>query len=161
MNVRNELQNMKLYDPCVRVSPARIATLMLAVLELAEATELRGYCTQGAILPKVSGAFTYDGYPAHYRAIQHDGVMHIAFCSFHSGTAGNTGNTYLVFRENEMGNFIFYTSYTSSNVVDWVKRAFNEATATNSYPGLMSNTYHKRMTAMYEWCVANGMSPVT
>lgn len=158
--LKEEIENMTHYDPCVRVSPAFIATLMKGILVMAEATELSELMSADSVLPKVSGAFTYQGYPIHMRAIEHNGSMYIVFCAYHNGTSGNAGIVYLLYQKDAEGSFKFSVSYTSSTVVDWVKRAFNEATATSTYPGLLSNNLYKKIDAMYNWCVAQGMTTV-
>ena len=159
--IRQIINEMALYDPCVRISPARLAIILEAILELADSTELSELTATGCALPKLSGAFTYEGMPAHQRAILHSGAYYIAFCSYHSGTAGNSGDKYIIFSRDAEGVFYYQTTYTSSNVPDWIRRAFNECTATNTYPGLLSNTMYKKLDAVYNWAVQQGMTPIS
>lgn len=157
---REQIEDMQLYDPCVHISPARFATLLLAVLNLAEAVELSDFTKGSSFLPKTQGPFLYEGLPVHQRAIEHSGKNYIVFCTTHSGTAGNVGSFYITYVERENGSFQFYQKYTSSTVTDWIKRAMNEATATTSYPGQMSVLMYKRLDAVYKFCVAQGMAEV-
>lgn len=158
--LKQNLELMLSYDSCAHVSPARWASLLLAILELADVTDLEDFVGTQQPLPKVAGAFTYLGCPVHCRAVEHDSKMHIIFCGYHSGSAGNIGHQYLVFRMNEENQYVFLNQYTSSTVPDWVKRVFNEATATATYPGILSNTLFKRLDAVYKFCVAQGMAEV-
>lgn len=160
-NIKNEIEKMSHYDPCVRVPPAFLAGLLKHLLLLADATELTTLMSSDSILPKVAGAFTYQGYPTHMRAIEHNNAMYIVFCSYHTGTSGNSGISYLLYLKDANGDYKFNITYSSSTVQDWVKRAFNEATATATYPGLLSNTLYKKIDAMYNWCVAQGMAKIS
>lgn len=159
--IKNIINEMALYDPCVRISPARLALIFSALLELADATELTELTADGCALPKLSGAFTYQGIPAHQRAVLHSDDYYIIFCTCHSGTSGNLGEKYVLFKRDGEGAFLYHTTYTSSNVTDWVKRAFNECTATTVYPGLLSAAMYKRLDAVYNWAVQQGMSTVS
>lgn len=160
-DIREIINEMASYDPCTRISPARLAILFAALLELADSTELSELTATGCALPKLSGAFTYMGMPAHQRAVLHSSEYYIIFCSCHNGTAGNTGEKYILFKRDAEGVFYFHTIYSSTNVTDWVKRAFNECAATASYPGILSAAMYKKLDAVYNWCVNQGMSPVS
>lgn len=160
-DIKQIINDMALYDPCVHISPAQLAEILSAILVLADSTELSELTATGCALPKLSGAFTFQGMPVHQRAIEHSGSYYIAFCSFHSGSAGNSGEKYFLFQRDGEGVFYYQTTYTSSNVTDWVKRAFNECTATATYPGLLSNTLYKKLDAVYNWAVAQGMNTVS
>lgn len=94
------------------------------------------------------------------RCVEHNGSMFLVFCSFHNGTSGASGCNYILFLFSN-ASFKYNTYYSSTTVPDWVKRAFGEATATASYPGILSNTMYKRLDAVYKWCVSQGMSPVS
>lgn len=158
--IRDIINEMALYDPCTHITPARLAILFGALLDLADSTELSELTATGCALPKLSGAFTYQGIPAHERAVLHSSEYYIIFCTCHSGTAGNLGEKYIIFKRDGEGNYLYQTTYTSSNVTDWVKRAFNECTATSTYPGLLSAALYKKLDAVYNWAVQQGMTPV-
>ena len=160
-NLKEKIEDLAHYDQCAHVPPLFFAQILQAILVLADATELNDFKSSGSYLPKVAGAFVYQGYPCHMRCVEHNSQMYILFCSYHNGTSGASGCNYLIYQKDTNGNYKFMTIYTSSTVVDWVKRAFGEATATATYPGIMSNTMYKRLDAIYQWCVAQGMSPVT
>lgn len=160
-NLKEEIENLAHYDQCVHVPPLFFSQLLAGILELAEPIELMRIATSGSVLPRIVGAFTFQGFPTHQVAVDHSGVMFICFCSYHNGNSGNTGCNYIVYRMGSGGVYKFDAIYTSSNVPDWVKRAFNEATATATYPGLLSNTMYKRLDAVYNWCVAQGMTKVS
>lgn len=160
--LKENIELMRNYDPCVRVSPGFLAQLLSGLLELADVTNLDDFSSAGSVLPKMAGAFTFRGYPVHQRAIEHNSTMYIVFCSYHNGTSGNSGCNYIAYQYDTTNKvFKFFTLYTSSTVVDWIKRAFNEATATATYPGLLSNTLYKKIDAMYRWCVSQGMAEVS
>ena len=159
--IKQIINEMALYDTCVRISPARLAIIFNALLELADSTELSELTATGCALPKLSGAFTYEGIPVHQRAVLHSSDYYIIFCTCHNGTSGNTGEKYLLFKRDAEGVFYYHTTYTSTNVTDWVKRAFNECVATASYPGIISALMFKKLDAVYNWCVNQGMSPVS
>lgn len=86
------------------------------------------------------GLYTYDGHLCHSRSIVHNNESWLLICCEHAGTAGNIGSTYVTYKAGRYDNL-----YNSSTVPDWVKRAFNEATATNTYPGLMSAAQCKKL----------------
>lgn len=157
---REQIEDMKFYDPCIQLSPARLSTFLLALLDLSEPVELGNITKPGDILPKIQGPFIFAGQPVHCRAIEHSGSFYLVFCTFHSGTAGNTGTNYLVYMRDNQNQYRFTQMYSSSNVADWIKRALNEATATASYPGQMSALMYKRLDAVYKFCVAQGMAEV-
>ena len=160
-NLKEKIEDMAHYDQCAHVPPLFFAQILEALRVLADATDLYEYRFSNSILPKIAGAFTYKGYPCHMRCIEHSGTMYILFCAFHNGTSGASGSNYLVYAKDADGNYKCSTSYTSATVPDWVKRAFGEATATASYPGIISAAMYKKMDAVYNWCVAQGMNPVT
>ena len=159
--IKEIINEMALYDPCVRISPARLALILGAILELADSTELSELTDTECALPKLSGAFTYMGVPVHQRAVLHSNDYYIIFCTCHNGTSGNTGEKYILFKRDAEGVYYYHTTYTSSNVTDWVKRAFNECVATSTYSGIISATMYKKLDAVYNWCVSQGMTPVS
>jgi len=160
-NINEKIEDLANYDQCVHVPPLFFAQILEAILVMAEATELSNYTKSGVVLPKVAGAFVYQGYPVHQRAIDHSGTMYLAFCSYHNGASGASGCNYILFQKDANGNYKWYTTYTSSTVTDWVKRAFSEAVATATYPGIMSNTLFKKLDAVYNYCVSKGMTAVS
>ncbi len=157
---REQIEDMQLYDPCVHISPAKFAALLLAVLDLAEAVELSDFMKGSSFLPKSQGPFLYNGLPVYHRTIEHSGNKYLVFCTIHAGTAGNLGSNYITYVQRENGSFQFYQSYTSSTVTDWIKRTMSQAIATSTYPGQMSALLFKRLNAVYNFCVAQGMSHV-
>lgn len=159
-NLKEKIEDMAHYDQCAHVPPLFFAQILEALRVLAEATELTEFMSTGRILPKITGPFTFQGYPCHSICIEHSGTMYLVFCSYHNGTSGISGSNYILFQFNS-GSFKYNTYYSSTTVPDWVKRSFGEATATASYPGIMSNTMYKRLDAVYQWCVSQGMNPVT
>lgn len=159
-NLKEKIEDMAHYDQCAHVPPLFFAQILEALRVLAEPTELTEYASAGKILPKVAGAFTFQGYPCHMRCVEHNGSMFLVFCSFHNGTSGASGCNYILFLFSNT-SFKYNTYYSSTTVPDWVKRAFGEATATASYPGILSNTMYKRLDAVYKWCVSQGMSHVS
>ena len=159
-NLKEKIEDMAHYDQCAHVPPLFFAQILQAILVLADATELNDFKTSKSYLPKIAGAFTYNGYPCHMRCIEHLGSMYIIFCAYHNGTSGNSGCMYLSYQKDDSGNYKYATSYTSATVVDWVRRAFNESPATSSYPGLLSAAMYKKLDAVYNWCVSQGMPTV-
>lgn len=157
---RDIINEMALYVPHAHITPARLAFLFGALLDLADSTELSELTATGCALPKLSGAFTYQGIPVNERAVLHCNGYYIIFRTYHNGTAGILGERYILFRRDGEGNYFYHTTYTSANVTDWVKRAFNECTATSTYPGLLSAALYKKLDAVYNWCVQQGMPPV-
>lgn len=160
-NIKEKIEDLANYDQCAHVPPLLFAQILEAILVMADATELQNLNTSSSVLPKVAGAFTYQGYPCHMRCVEHSGSMYIIFCSYHNGTSGSTGCNYILYLKDANGNYKYYTKYSSSTVTDWVKRAFSEAVATASYPGIMSNTLFKRLDAVYNYCVSKGMTAVS
>lgn len=158
--LKQKIDDIMNYDQCAHVPPLFFGQILDALRVLAEPTELMLYNQAGMTLPKVAGPFSFQGYPCHSICIEHSGAMYLAFCSYHNGTSGASGSNYLLYRLSS-GYFFYNAIYSSTTVPDWVKRAFGEATATASYPGIMSNTMYKRLEAVYQWCVSQGMSPVS
>lgn len=159
-NLKEKIEDLAHYDQCAHVPPLFFAQILQAILVLADATELNDFKTSGSFLPKVAGAFVYQGYPCHMRCIEHNGSMYIIFCSYHNGTSGISGCNYLLYLKDANGNYKYNTIYTAASVPDWVKRAFNECTASASYPGLLSAAMYKKVDAVYNWCVSQGMPTV-
>lgn len=160
-DIREIINSLSLYDSCTRLTPQSLAKILQALLDLTDSTELSELTAERCALPKLAGIFSYEGLPVHTRAIYHSSNYYIIFCTCHKGTSGNLGEKYLVFKRDAEGVYLFETIYTSSNVTDWVKRAFNECTATNNYPGLLSALMYKRLNAVYDWCVNHGMPSVS
>lgn len=156
-----KLEELSYYDPCARISPQFLADLLCDIFVLADPVNLNNYMYSGAHLPEFANSFTYDGFPCHVRCVEHNGTMYLVLCSYHNGNSGVSGCNYVMFHQQGPDNLFYYNSkYTANTVPDWIKRAFGEATATASYPGIMSNTMYKRLDAVYQWCVAQGMNPV-
>lgn len=158
--LKEKINDLANYDQCVHVPPLLFAQILQAILGLAEATELKDLNKTNSFLPKVAGAFVFQGYPCHMRCIEHNSSMYIVFCSYHNGASGSSGCNYILFKMDDEGRYKYNTTYTSTTVTDWVKRAFCEAIATATYPGLMSNTLFKKLDAVYNWCVSKGMTEV-
>lgn len=148
------------YDPCAVVTPACMGSILKALLELADATELSTLTTETSFLPKTAGPFCYNGFPVHQRTIFHSNAYYIVFCTCHGGSSGNSGEQYLVYKKNNDGQYMYSTMYTNTNVLDWVKRSFNECTVTTAYPGLMSSDMLKKLNAVYSYCVSEGMQTI-
>ena len=159
-NLKERIEELQHYDPCAHVPPLFFAQLLEALRVMADATELNNFKSADSYLPKLAGAFVYQGYPCHMRSIEHNNNMYIIFCSYHNGTSGASGCNYILYKKDETGNFKFTTIYTSLTVVEWVRRCFGEAPATATYPGIVSALMYKRMEAVYNWCVSQGMPAV-
>lgn len=157
---KEKIQELASYDQCAHVPPLFFAQILESILVMSEPTELSELTTPGAALPKVAGAFIYNGYPCHMRCVEHNGNMYIIFCTFHNGTSGALGSNYILFKDDGSGQYKFTNIYSSTNVQDWVKRAFSEAIASATYPGIMSNTLFKRLDAVYDFCVSQGMAEI-
>lgn len=162
MDIKELIEEIAAMDPCADVPADKLAlafSLLLEesvnVIEIAELTD------SGSSLPKVAGKFTYEGLPVHYRAVNRGGIYYIIFCTCHNGTSGNLGEKYILFKRNTEGVFMFYATFTAANAMDWVKRAFNECAASNIDPGLLSSDMYKNIDAVYDWCVSQGMTPIS
>ena len=92
--------------------------------------------------------------------VHHSGLTYLLFSAIYDEPSNDSGTSYIVYVLRDNGKFQFYKGYNASTVADWVKRAFKECPATNTYNGLMSALMHKRLTAIYKWCVAQGMDKV-
>lgn len=161
IDIEKEISDLAHYDQCAHVPPLFFSQILSEIYKFAAPTELARIVNTTIPLPKVAGAFVYRGYPCHMRCVEHSGSMYIIFCTFHSGASGNTGSNFLLFIKDAEGQYIYRTQYTANTVVDWVARAFGEASATSSYSGTMSSLMYKRITAIYDWCVSKGMTPIT
>lgn len=126
--------------------------------------ELTNYTSGGKELPRAFGSFTIDGYLAHYRSINHGDKVYLVFCGQHQGTSGIIGHKYIIFIEdsNQPGTYVFSNQATSTNAPEWVKRAFCEATATDTYTGLMSSDmFTKVRNTVPDACVTCNTSAST
>lgn len=98
----------------------------------------------GSELDNLYGVYMYKGYPCHCRTIIHNNEYKLVICAEHGGTSGVSGQKYFVYGDHA-DTVALENIYDSTNVPDWVKRGFGEATATASYPGLLSSDYYKKL----------------
>ena len=158
--IKDIIEEIASYDQCAIVPPEKLAVIFSALFETTNIIELSEYARMGCSLPKVSGAFTYENLPVHYRAVNRGGIYYIIFCTCHNDASGNLGEKYILFKKNAEGVYMFYSSFSSATVMDWVKRAFNECAASRTDPGLLSTEMYNKLSSTYEWCVQQGMTPV-
>lgn len=152
---------MQLYDPCARLTAPQVANICKEILDICEPIDIELYTRGNSYLPRATGPFVFRGIPTSSVVVYHGGgIQYLIIGAIYDEPSNDSASFYYVYILRENGKYQFYKYYNASTVADWVRRALKECTATNTYNGLMSALMHKRLSAIYEWCVSQGMKEV-
>ena len=158
--LRSLLDQMQLYDSCARLTAPQVANICKEILDICEPIEIANFMRGNSYLPRDPGPFVYQNVPTTSIVVYRGGLQYLIIGAVYDEPSNDSAAIYFVYILRDNGKYQFYKYYNASTVADWVRRALKECTATNTYNGLMSALMHKRLSAIYEWCVSQGMKEV-